>query len=294
MCLRTKLETRRVTQSEASLGDGDWGLLLVASGMNERHGEGFRIEARGRAAVFVLARPHKANALTRAVLLGLGHFAREMADRGDVRALVVTGDGDRHFCAGADLEERRGYSEDDVREQLRLYRSELGALDASPKVVVAAVNGMALGGGLEIAMACDLRVACPGAILGQPECGLGIIPGAGGTQRLPRLVGPSRAKEMILFGRRLSSEEALRWGLVDRIEPQGDLLAGILEWLGPVLEGAPLAQAAALEAIDAAGLPLAQGLEVEAAAYERVLCSEDRREGLRAFRERRPPRYTGR
>lgn len=142
-------------------------------------------------------------------------------------------------------------------------------------------------------MACDLRVASPHAVLGQPECALGIIPGAGGTQRLPRLVGEARAKEMILLGRRLTSEQALAWGLVNRIE-SGDLLEGILDWLRPVLEGAPLAQAAALEAMAASHLPLSRGLEVEAMAYERVLGSEDRMEGLLAFEQKRAARFVGR
>jgi enoyl-CoA hydratase len=256
--------------------------------------EDFHVEHRGPVAVFCIDRPHRANALSRAVLLALGRFAREMAPRDDVRALVVTGAGDRHFCAGADLAERRGWDDDEVRHQLSLYRSELGALDVCPKVVVAAINGVALGGGLEISMACDLRVAAPHASFGQPETALAIIPGAGGTQRLPRLVGPARAKEMILLGRRLTASEALSWGLVNRVSGDADVLDDVIEWLRPVIEGAPIAQACALEAIDAAVLPLDEGLEVEARAYERVLCSEDRMEGLRAFAEKRPARYQGR
>jgi len=277
-------------------GDGSTGdtkAVLVAGGMACRRGDGFRVQEHRGAAIFVMDRPDKANALTRALLEGLGAFSREMVAREDIRALVIVGAGDRYFCAGADLRERRGYSQDDVREQLRLYRSELGVLDTSPKVVVAGINGMALGGGLEIAMACDLRVASPHAVLGQPECALGIIPGAGGTQRLPRLVGEARAKEMILLGRRLTSEQALAWGLVNRIE-SGDLLEGILDWLRPVLEGAPLAQAAALEAMAASHLPLSRGLEVEAMAYERVLGSEVRMEGLLAFEQKRAARFVGR
>lgn len=263
--------------------------------MEQLRGEGFQVERLGAAAIFRMTRPNKANALSRPVLLGLGEFARAMGARDDVRVLLVAGAGTRHFCAGADLEERRGWTDDDVREQLRLYRSELGALDACPKVVVAAINGVALGGGLEIAMACDLRVASSTATFGQPECGLGILPGAGGTQRLPRLVGVARAKEMILLGRRLSSEEALSWGLIHRISAERtNVVEDALAWLGPVIEGAPIAQSAALEAIDAWELPMDKGLEVEARAYERVLVSEDRQEGLQAFREKRAPRYRGR
>ena len=262
--------------------------------MSDQDTVGFRVEVRGKAAIFTMTREAKANAINRVVLRALGDFARQMGTRSDIRALIVTGQGDRYFCAGADLAERRGFSDDDVREQLGLYRSEFGALEACPKVVVAAINGMALGGGLELAMACDLRVARAGATLGQPECGLAIIPGAGGTQRLPRLVGPSRAKEMILLGRKLTSDEALDWGLVNRVVSGGNLVDHVIRWLDPVLEGAPIAQAAALQAIDAADLPLAEGLDAEARAYEIVLSSEDRMEGLRAFREKRRPHYLGR
>lgn len=257
--------------------------------------EGYRVDHRGGAAIFLIERTSRANALSRPVLLGLGAFAREMAGRDDVRVLVVTGSGTRHFCAGADLAERRGWNEDDIRQQLALYRSELGALDRCPKPVVAAVNGVALGGGLEIALACDLRVATRHAVFGLPETSLAIIPGAGGTQRLPRLVGEARAKEMILLGRRIDADQALRWGLVNRVTKEGDdVVQETLAWLEPVLQGAPIAQAAALEAIDASRLPLEEGLEAEARAYERVLGSEDRLEGLLAFAEKRTPRYRGR
>ncbi len=253
------------------------------------------VQQRGPVAVFRIDRARRANALSRSVLLGLGAFAREMAGRDDVRALLVTGTGDRHFCAGADLSERQGWDEHEIRQQLALYRSELGALDHCPKVVVAAINGVALGGGLEIAMACDFRLAASHATFGQPETALAIIPGAGGTQRLPRLIGAARAKELILLGKRLDAREALAWGLVHRVVDEGaDVVEEAIAWLAPVVEGAPIAQAAALEAIDASDLPLDQGLAVEARAYERVLASEDRREGVQAFLDKRPPRYLGR
>jgi enoyl-CoA hydratase/carnithine racemase len=254
------------------------------------------IERRGAAAVFTINRPSQANAMTRQVLVGLGRFAREQGHEDDVRVLVVTGAGERHFCAGADLKERAGWTEDDVREQLRLYRTELGALDACPKPVVAAINGLALGGGLEIAMACDLRVAVSHARMGQPEVGLGIIPGAGGTQRLPVIVGEARAKEMILLGRSLTSEQAMAWGLIHRVTaPGADLMDDVLAWIEPMLGGAPLALRSALEAIDAARSgDLQSGLEAERVAYERVLASEDRLEGLASFADKRQPRYQGR
>ncbi len=186
-------------------------------------------------------------------------------------------------------------SRDQVREMLSAYRSELGWLGKSEFVSVAAINGAALGGGLELALTCDLRIAAPGALLGLPETGLGIIPGAGGTQRLARLIGESRALDLVLTGRRIDASEALALGLVNRVAPSAELLLeSALKWLEPVTEGAPIAQRAALSAVRAAPrLPLEQGLDFERAAYERCLDSADRDEALLALAERRKPRFQG-
>jgi enoyl-CoA hydratase/carnithine racemase len=236
------------------------------------------------------------NSLSRDTLLALGRLTRDAVRDPQIKAIVLTGAGDKAFCAGADLKERQGMSENDVRVQVELYRSELGPLDRSPKPVIAALNGVAFGGGLELALVCDMRVAASHAQLGLPETTLGIIPGAGGTQRLPRLVGEGRAKEMILLGRRLSAAEALAWGLVNRIAPAGvDVVADTLEWIRPIAEGAPVAQAAALEAIDRSfDTTLELGLELEKVSYDKVLVSEDRKEALRAFAEKRAPKFQGR
>ena len=255
-----------------------------------------RVEQRGAVAVWTLDRPDRMNALSRALLLALGKLAREVASNPAVRAVVVTGAGEKAFCAGADLKERRAMTEDDVRALLDLYRSELGPLDRCPKPVVAAINGLALGGGLELALMCDLRVAAAHAELGLPETSIGIIPGAGGTQRLPRVVGEGRAKEMILLARRLPAAEALGWGLINRVTPVGKAVVDdAIEWIRPIAEGAPVALAAALEAIDR-GLdaPLETGLVLEKAWYEKTLTTEDRREALAALAEKRAPRFQGR
>jgi enoyl-CoA hydratase/carnithine racemase len=254
------------------------------------------VEQRGTIAIWTIQRPLRMNSLSRDLLLGFGRLSREVASNASVRAVVVTGAGDKAFCAGADLKERRGMSENDVRVQIDLYRSELASLDRCPKPVVAAINGVALGGGLELALVCDLRVAASHAELGFPETSLGIIPGGGGTQRLPRLIGEARAKELILLARRLSASEALAWGLVNRVTPEGaNVVDDAVSWLTPVAQGAPIAQAAALEAIDRApDMPLDLGLELEKVSYDKVLVSEDRREALEAFAAKRKPVFNGR
>jgi enoyl-CoA hydratase/carnithine racemase len=255
-----------------------------------------RVDQRGTVAVWTIDRPDRMNALSRAVVLALGKLAREASANASIRAVVITGAGDKAFSAGADLKERRGMSDDEVRAQLDLYRSEFGAIDRSPKPFVAALNGLALGGGLELALCCDLRVAAAHAQLGLPETSIGIIPGAGATQRLPRILGEARTKEMILLARKLSAHEALAWGLVNRITPAGkSVVDDACEWIETVAEGAPVAQAAALDAIDRAWeVSLELGLMVEKAAYDRTLVTEDRREALEAFAEKRKPRFQGR
>ena len=255
-----------------------------------------RIERRGAVGVLVVDRPERRNALSRKTLSELGRLGRELVADPAIRAIVVTGAGDKVFCAGADLKERQAFTNEDVRVQVGLYRTELGVLDTSPKPVVAALNGSAFGGGLELALICDLRVAVTHAQIGLPETTLGIIPGAGGTQRLPRIVGEARAKEMILLGRPLTAEQALSWGLVNRVTPAGvDVVADAVAWIDPIANGAPIAQAAALAAIDDSfDVTLEQGLALERVHYDETLRSADRLEALRAFAEKRKPAFTGR
>jgi methylglutaconyl-CoA hydratase len=255
-----------------------------------------KLERRGPVGVLILDRADRRNALSRDTLLAFGRLGRELVADPAVRAILITGAGDKAFCAGADLKERQGMSTDDVRFQVGLYRSELGVLARSPKPVVAAINGVAFGGGLELALVCDLRVAAPHAELALPETSLGIIPGAGGTQRLPRVVGEARAKEMILLGRKVSAIEALAWGLVNRISPAGTpVLDDAIAWIEPIATGAPIAQAAALRAIeDAYEVPLELGLSLERVHYDETLRSEDRLEALQAFAEKRKPVWKGR
>jgi len=254
-----------------------------------------KLSRRGAVAVLQIDRETRRNALSRDTLLAFGRLGREVVADPEVRAIVITGAGDKAFCAGADLKERQGMSSDDVRVQVGLYRSELGVLDKSPKPVIAAINGVAFGGGLELALVCDLRVAAPSAELALPETTLGIIPGAGGTQRLPRIVGEARAKEMILLGRKLTATQALAWGLVNRVSPDGtSVLDDVLAWIDPIANGAPIAQGAALRAIDASyDTSLDLGLELERVFYDETLRSEDRSEALHAFAEKRRPVFRG-
>ncbi len=257
--------------------------------------EPLKIERRGSIALLTINRAERMNSLSRATLHAFVG-AKRILDESDIRAIVLTGAGDKAFCAGADLKERKGMAENDVRAQVKLYREAFGWLDDAPVPVIAAINGVALGGGLELALVCDLRVAAPNAILGLPEVTIGIIPGAGGTQRLPRLVGEARAKELILFGTRLTAERALGLGILNRVTESGkNVVDDTLEWIEPLSRGAPIAQRSALGAIDDSfRVPLEAGLELERLHYDECLTSEDRVEALAAFAEKRKPVFRGR
>jgi len=247
------------------------------------------------ALVVSIEREERRNALSLATLEAFGNVFRHHLAADD-RAVIITGSGARAFCAGADLKERREMSLDDVRAMLLRYRTDLAWLSTCPVPTIAAINGAALGGGLELALLCDLRVAAPHASFALPETGLGIIPAAGGTQYLPRIVGAAKARELILLGSRLSAAEALRIGLIHRIcEAEVSVLDDALAWVAPITRGAPLAQHAALRALRAADrLDIDAGLQFELACYEECLTSEDRVEALNAFAEKRDPVFKGR
>lgn len=253
-------------------------------------------QRRGSVALVTLDRPERMNALSRALVARFGEIGREVVADPEVRLVIVTGSGDKAFCAGADLKERATMSQDEVRALLRSYQTELGWLESADVPTLAAINGAALGGGLELALMCDFRVAAPHAVLGLPETSLGVIPGAGGTQRLPKLLGEMRAKEFILRAARLSAPEALILGLVNQVMPKSEsFLHEVMAWAEPILAGAPLAVRAALRAVrGAATRELGEGLALEREAYEACLQSEDRLEALAAFNEKRKPVYRGR
>ncbi len=254
-----------------------------------------RLERRGGVAILTISREDRRNSLSRGLIRELGRAGDTLAKDRDLRAIVVTACGESAFCAGADLKERQGMTENDVRAVVGMYRSDVFWLRRAPVPVIAAINGVALGGGLELALLCDMRVAAEHAIIGLPEVTIGIIPGAGGTQTLPRIIGEARAKEMILFGKRLSAAEAFEIGLVNRVTPAGKIvLDDTLEWIEPLIHGAPIAQKAALRAIDAsAEVDFEHGAELERTFYDECLRSTDRVEALRAFAEKRKPNFEG-
>jgi enoyl-CoA hydratase/carnithine racemase len=226
------------------------------------------------------------NALSRAVLGELASAADALREDQTVKAVVVTGAG-KAFAAGADISEF-GDGER-AREIAVAFRAAFDAVAAIPRPVVAAVHGAALGGGMELALACDLRVVSDSARLGQPEILLGIIPGAGATQRLPRLVGPARAKELIWSGRQVKADEALAIGLVDRVVPADELPGAALAWAGELASGAVVAMGIAKRVIDD-GLdgPLADGLDRERDAFVEVFATEDAQTGVASFLEHGP------
>ncbi len=241
-----------------------------------------------------LNRPEVMNSLNFELL----HRLRDVIDgirlRPEVRVVLITGAGEKAFCSGADLKERAGLSPEQVKDFIYTIRNLFTAIEQLPVPVIAAVNGIALGGGTELALACDIRIASDSATMGLTETRLAIIPGAGGTQRLPRLVGRGKAKELIFTGRRVDAAEALEIGLVNRVCAPGELMAECRRMAGMICEAGPIAVAQAKHAINhGIETDLATGLAIESAAYWVTIPTEDRLEGLAAFREKRKPVYRG-
>jgi enoyl-CoA hydratase/carnithine racemase len=253
-----------------------------------------RSEDRGAVRVLTIDGEARMNVLSRGLVAELAEAARSAEAEESVRAVVITGAGTRAFCAGANLKERRGLTEDDVRHWLGELHAKLREVERCSKPWIAAVNGLALGGGCELALACDLRVMDPAAQIGLTEVRIGIIPGGGGTVRLARLVGLSRARDLILTARRVDADEALQIGLANRISPAGDSVAAAVALGHEIAANAPIAVAAAKASLeDAWDLPLDAALDREREHYDKALRSEDRLEGLAAFAEKRPPRWKG-
>ncbi|KMO19904.1 enoyl-CoA hydratase/isomerase family protein [Methylobacterium platani] len=243
-----------------------------------------------------LDRPAAANALnTRMGLDLLDLFTGLVAQPDRCRAVVLTGAGPKAFCAGGDLKERHGMTDAAWQAQHLIFERMVRALIECPVPVVAAVNGAAYGGGCEIALACDFIYAVPGARFALTEVTLGIMPGAGGTQTLPRAVGERRAKELLLTGRPFSAGEAAAWGMVNRLCEPDALVADAVATAAAIAANAPIAVAQAKRALHhGLGMSLADGMLFEVEAYNRMVPTEDRREGVRAFNEKRRPVFVGR
>ena len=241
-----------------------------------------------------LSRPEAANALNRDLLIELQEILHNISNDTEVRAVILTGSGEKAFCAGADLKERMNIPLHEVRQAVDLIGETVNMVEALPQPVIAAINGVAFGGGLELALACDIRLAAEHVKVGLTETSLAILPGAGGTQRLPRIIGISRAKEWIYTAKRVDAEEALEAGLLTRIVAKDQLEVTARLIAQQIANQGPLAVRQAKRAIDE-GMQgtLAAGLEIEAKAYDAIIYTEDRVEGLMAFQEKRPPVYIG-
>lgn len=252
------------------------------------------VERDGDLVTLTIQRPEVMNCLSFPTLLRFRSLLEGL--RGDltIRAILLRGAGEKSFCAGADLKERRTMPAERVPVFVRNIRALMDDVESMPQPTIAVVNGFAFGGGMELLLACDLRVGEPTAKFGLTETSLAIIPGAGGTQRLPRLVGKAVAKDLILTGRRFDGTEALRLGVLNRLAPEGELDAAARELAEAIAANGPVAVRAAKRAIDVGSeLPQSEGLEVESECYGLVLETEDRLEALAAFSEKRKPKFKG-
>jgi enoyl-CoA hydratase/carnithine racemase len=244
-------------------------------------------------ALLTLDRPDALNALSFALVAELGNLLAVLDEDPACRAIVIAGAGEKAFAAGADIRELAGQTPRELKEA-----DPFGAFDRIGHMrtpVIAAVRGWALGGGCELAMACDMIVAGENAQFGQPEVNIGVIPGAGGTQRLARAIGKARAMELVLTGRRFGAKEAEAWGVVSTVVPSAETVDRALNLAARIAAQPPLAVAAAKASVVAAQtLPLTQGLRFERERFEALFETEDQREGMVAFMEKRPPAWTGR
>ncbi|MGF9977669.1 enoyl-CoA hydratase-related protein [Viridibacillus arvi] len=246
-------------------------------------------------AFVTLNRPLAMNAFNYDLLVELGQIVESIRINPDIRVVIFTGAGDKAFSVGADLKERKTLTEQRVKRNLYKIGEVFSAIENLPQPTIAMINGYAFGGGTELALACDFRFAADDVLLGLTETSLGIIPGAGGTQRLPRLIGEAKALELILTAKRLQAEEALAYGLLTKVEKREDLLTKTVAFAELMLANGPIALQQAKFAIKhGMNTDLQTGLHIERKAYEITIPTEDRIEALNAFSEKRKPNFTGR
>jgi enoyl-CoA hydratase len=252
------------------------------------------LERDGAIALVTINRPQVLNALNAQTIDELRRVALELKHDDSVRVVILTGAGEKSFVAGADINELVAQSPESARELGLRGQHVFGLIENLGKPVIAAINGFALGGGCELAMACTVRIAAEGARLGQPEVNLGILPGYAGTQRLPRLVGAGRALEMLLTGAPVTAAEAFRIGLVNRVVTASDLMAEARRLAGELARQPPIAMRYIIDAVNKGlEMPLAEASVYEATLFGLVVATEDMREGTRAFLEKRRPSFSG-
>ncbi|MBY0095528.1 enoyl-CoA hydratase [Mesobacillus maritimus] len=246
-------------------------------------------------AIVTLNRPEAANALSRQMLAELQVVLSDIKKDMGIRVVILTSSGEKAFCAGADLKERKDMTDAEAKQTVRMIGATINEVESLPQPVIAAINGVAFGGGLELALACDIRVGALEAKVGLTETSLAIIPGAGGTQRLPRLIGLGKAKELIFTAQRLTASEAEKIGILEYAVPRSEMLGKALDLAKTMAKNGPLALIQAKKAVNKGiEVDLATGLKIEELAYDVLIPSEDRLEGLKAFAEKRPPEYKGR
>ncbi|WP_458413442.1 enoyl-CoA hydratase [Schinkia sp. CFF1] len=252
------------------------------------------LEVRNNIATITFNRPEAANAFSKQMLYDLQETLAEIKYDQNIRTVVITGAGEKVFCAGADLKERSTMSPVEVKQTVSLIRQVVNDVEQLPMPVIAAINGAAFGGGLELALACDIRVAVDTARIGLTETSLAIIPGAGGTQRLSRLIGIGKAKELIYTARRVDAHEAKELGILEHVVPNEELLSKAKEIAERIAENGPIAVTQAKLAINRGmEVDLQTGLQIEQMAYAITIPTKDRIEGLTAFKEKRKPVYKG-
>lgn len=256
--------------------------------------EAIRYEQNGNLAIITLNRPDYMNAFNYEMLRELGQVAESIRINPDIRVVIFTGAGDKAFSVGADLKERKTLTEQQVKRNIYKIGEVFSTIENLPQPTIAMMNGYAFGGGMELALSCDFRIGTDDLVLGLTETSLAIIPGAGGTQRLPRLIGESKAMELILTARRLKAEEALAYGILTKVVSRGDLLEETGKFADMMLANGPIAIQQAKFAIKhGMNADLQTGLHIEGKAYEITIPTTDRVEALLAFGEKRKPVFKG-
>lgn len=256
--------------------------------------ENILIETQGNLGIITINRPDKLNALNHLTIQEIGRAARLLVANENIRGIIITGSGEKAFVAGADISEFAHFTNDQAEKLARAGNDVFTFIEQATKPFLAAVNGFSLGGGCELAMACHLRIASENAKFGQPEVNLGLIPGYAGTQRLPQLIGKTKAFELLLTGDMINAQQALALGLVNAVVPQNELLATAKNMMEKIASKAPLAVQEIIFSVNAFYHFETDGFEEETMAFARCFNTEDFKEGTQAFLEKRKPNFTGR